>query len=138
MNRSYNFDSLGGAFYTVDLSKPYGDRVEISRLADGRDFDPEDDYKVAMTSYRANGGGELMQLGAGIDASELEGRVSERYPEVRELLFDFFRHHLGADGEIAPVTSEELSDPALIGAWSFIPEDLAAPALREDYRLLFE
>ena len=138
VNRSYNFDSLGGAFYTVDLSKPYGDRVEISRLADGRDFDPEDDYKVAMTSYRANGGGELMQLGAGIDASELEGRVSERYPEVRELLFDFFRHHLGADGEIAPVTSEELSDPALIGAWSFIPEDLAAPALREDYRLLFE
>ena len=138
VNRSYNFDSLGGAFYTVDLSKPYGDRVEISRLADGRDFDPEDDYKVAMTSYRANGGGELMQLGAGIDASELEGRVSERYPEVRELLFDFFRHHLGADGEIAPVTSEELSDPALIGAWSFIPEDLAIPALREDYRLLFE
>ena len=122
----------------MDLSKPFGDRVEISRLADGRDFDPEDDYKVAMTSYRANGGGELMQLGAGIDASELEGRVSERYPEVRELLFDFFRHHLGADGEIAPVTSEELSDPALIGAWNFIPEDLAAPALREDYRLLFE
>ena len=37
VNRSYNFDSLGGAFYTVDLSKPFGDRVEISRLAAGLD-----------------------------------------------------------------------------------------------------
>lgn len=138
LNRSYNFDSLGGAFYTVDVTRPYGDRVEISRMADGRDFDPEDDYKVAMTSYRANGGGELMQLGAGIAAEELEGRVVERYPEVRELLFDFFKQHCASDGTIIPVTSEELADEALLGSWSFVPEDIAVPALREDFRLLFE
>ena len=137
VNRSYNFDSLGGAFYTVDVTKPYGDRVEITSLADGTPFDPEADYNVAMTSYRANGGGDLMREGAGIDTNRLDERIVERYPEVRELLYNYFSGHRDMEGEIAPVTSDELSYPSVIGAWKFVPEDIAAPALAKDFKLLF-
>lgn len=56
-NRTYNFDSAEGINYVVDVSKPDGDKVYISTLTDGREFDEERIYKVALNSYRGNGGG---------------------------------------------------------------------------------
>jgi len=56
-NRTYNFDSAEGINYVVDVSKPDGDKVYISTLTDGREFDEEKIYKVALNSYRGNGGG---------------------------------------------------------------------------------
>lgn len=32
-------------------------------------------YKVALNSYRGNGGGELLTKGAGIPQDELKGRI---------------------------------------------------------------
>ena len=66
LNRSYNFDSAGGLVYEVDVTKPAGERVMIRSLADGTAFDEAADYNVAMTSYRASGGGDIMSKGAGV------------------------------------------------------------------------
>ncbi len=135
--RSYNFDSMAGAYYTVDITKPYGDRVDITRLADGSEFDPADTYCVAMTSYRASGGGDIMKEGAGIDTDNIDEIVEARYPEIRELIYEYLKNHLDIDGNIASVTSEELSQPAVVGEWKFVPEDLAKPLLENDINLLF-
>ena len=60
INRPYNFDSAGGINYTVDITKSFGSRINIISMADGAGFDTTENYFVAMTSYRANGGGELL------------------------------------------------------------------------------
>lgn len=52
-NPSYNFDSAAGIDYTVDITKPKGERVEIKSLSDGRPFDLTSTYTVAVNSYRA-------------------------------------------------------------------------------------
>lgn len=74
-NPSYNFDSAAGINYTVDITKPRGGRITVTSLSDGRKFNPEATYTVAVNSYRANGGGDLLTLGAGIPSGELKSRI---------------------------------------------------------------
>lgn len=45
--------TAGGLNYTIDMSKPEGERVLISSLADGQKFDVEKMYRVTMDSYLA-------------------------------------------------------------------------------------
>lgn len=130
VNRSYNFDSAAGISYTVDVTKEAGARVEISSLAGGRPFDEDATYTVAMTSYRANGGGDLLTLGAGIPHEQLGARVVARYPEIRDLVYDF----ICANGV---VDSALINDGKLLGEWKFVPESLVKPLLAKDMHLVF-
>ena len=130
VNRSYNFDSAGGLIYSVDVTKPFGQRVVIEALADGSSFAETSEYNVAMTSYRASGGGDIMRKGAGIDTDRISERVVEYYPEIREILYDY----LVKNGEIAP---EKTGDRSVIGEWKFVPEQMAAKAMERDMALLF-
>jgi 2',3'-cyclic-nucleotide 2'-phosphodiesterase/3'-nucleotidase len=116
--------------YTVDVTQPYGQRVTVESLADGSAFEESSEYNVAMTSYRASGGGSIMREGAGIDTDNIAQRTVAYHPEIREILYEYLVEH----GEIAP---EKIGDPAVIGSWKFIPEDLAEKALQRDMDLLF-
>ena len=129
VNRSYNFDSAAGLNYTVDVTKPFGERVSITTTVDGKPFDLEREYNVAMTSYRASGGGNLMKE-TGIDTDRIDERVVARYPEIRNILYDY----LLENGSIDP---EVIGDPAVIGRWAFVPEKLVAPAMDRDMKRLF-
>lgn len=45
------FTSAYGIRYTVDVSKPVGQRIRVSSMADGSPFDPRRSYTVALNSY---------------------------------------------------------------------------------------
>ncbi|MBO4624847.1 MAG: bifunctional metallophosphatase/5'-nucleotidase [Bacteroidales bacterium] len=126
---SYNFDSIAGLNYTVDVTKPRGERVNITSLADGSAFGEDATYNVAITSYRASGGGFLLDE-IGINTDLIDQRVVARYPEIRNLIFE----RLVKDPTI---DREEISDPSLLGTWKFIPEDLAQKGIEADMELLF-
>ena len=127
--RSYNFDSAAGICYTVDVTRPAGERVQVASMADGSAFDPAAEYAVAMTSYRASGGGGLMKA-AGIDTDKIDDRVISRYPEIREILFDYLKKN----GVIDPAV---VGNPAVIGSWRFVPDAWAPKSLDSDLKLLF-
>lgn len=129
VNRSYNFDSAGGLNYTVDVTAPEGSRVRIDSFASGKPFSEDGEYTVAMTSYRANGGGGLMRA-AGIAAEELDGRIVGRYQEIRKLLYDYLNEYQVIDPEV-------IGDSNVIGTWKFVPETLASSAMDRDMQLLF-
>ena len=97
-------------------------------MADGSAFDPQRTYKVAMTSYRASGGGNLLQE-AGIENTD--ERIVSRHPELRNILYDY----LMDNGSIDP---EVIGQPSVIGTWKFVPEKIAQPALEADMALLFK
>ncbi len=54
--RGRDCDSLEGAEYEIDLSRPAGKRV-VSLRREGKDVADEDVFTVALNSYRASGGG---------------------------------------------------------------------------------
>ena len=127
--RSYNFDAAAGLIYTVDINKPKGKRVSIKSLANGEKFNPDSWYNVAMTSYRATGGGDLLIKGAGIPSDELSARVVSRHIEIRELIKRFFLNR-------REVTPESVYDAKSLGSWKFIPEAKASELFEKDRELL--
>ena len=129
VGRSYNFDSAAGMYYTVDVTKPRGERVVVDSLVGGAPLEPDKTYNVAVTSYRASGGGGLMQA-AGVDTGKIEERIVETYPEIRDILYNYLMDM----GSIDPAV---VGDPARIGSWRVVPEDLAGQALERDMDLLF-
>lgn len=123
---SYNFDSAAGLNYTVDVRKPKGEKVTILSMADGTAFDLQKQYRVAVNSYRANGGGGLLTKGAGIPLEKLKSRVlwtSDR--EMREYL----RRDIARQSEV---------NPHSINNWKFIPEDWVQQAATRDSNILFQ
>lgn len=130
VNRSYNFDSAAGINYTVDIHKPMGERITILSMAGGEEFDQDKTYTVAMTSYRASGGGDILSKGAGVDTDKIEERIVERYPEYRELLYQYLKKN-------KVLSSESVGDKAVIGEWKFIPEKEAERRIAQDMKLLF-
>ncbi|MGM9739115.1 MAG: bifunctional metallophosphatase/5'-nucleotidase [Candidatus Cryptobacteroides sp.] len=129
INRSYNFDSAAGLVYTVDVTKPMGERICISGLSGGRAFSCDSTYTVAMTSYRASGGGGLIFQGAGLSPEEADSRITGRYEEMRILLYNWLKDN----GEFRMAG---FSDPDIIGQWKFVPESAEA-LIRDDMKLLF-
>ena len=122
---SYNFDSAAGIRYTVDVSKPAGQRVHIVSMADGTPFDPAREYRVAVNSYRGNGGGELLTRGAGIPQEELAGRIiSSTDKDLRFYLMQY-------------IERKGIIMPRALGLWKFIPEDWVSRAAERDYEYLF-
>ena len=128
-NMSFNFDSAAGLVYEVDVTAKRGDRIVISSLADGTAFNPAQTYNVAMTSYRASGGGGLLAE-IGIDTDRIGERVVAYHPEIRNILYD----HLVENKVIDPEVS---GDRTVIGEWRFVPEKAARQALASDMALLF-
>lgn len=96
---SYNWDSADGIIYEVSRSAPMGQRVNILSMKDGSPFDPQKTYKVAMTSYRANGGGDLLTLGADVDPASMT--VLEKYKDIRSIIGDY----IASSDEIVPTVS---------------------------------
>lgn len=102
---SYNWDSADGIRYEVSKSAPAGQRVKILSMNDGTAFDPGKTYKVAMTSYRASGGGDLLRNGAKVDPASLT--VLEKLKDIRSLIGDY-------------IASREEIVPEVASNWKFV------------------
>lgn len=124
-NMAFNFDSAAGIRYTVDASQPIGQKVVIQSMEDGTPFELDREYRVAMNSYRACGGGELLTRGAGIALDALPARmVACSEHDLRYLFADLIRRQ----GRVEPRCNDN---------WRFIPEAWAPAALTRDRQILF-
>jgi 2',3'-cyclic-nucleotide 2'-phosphodiesterase/3'-nucleotidase len=124
-NLAFNFDSATGIDYEVDVTKPDGQKVRILRMSNGQPFDEHKTYKVALNSYRGNGGGELLTKGAGIPHEELDKRIIYRSEKDQ-------RYYLMKEIEKGGVM-----DPKPNNNWRFVPAEWTEPAIARDRKLLF-
>ncbi len=124
-NPTFNFDSAAGIIYTVDVTKPEGSRVDIKSMADGTPFQMDKVYKVAVNSYRGNGGGDLLTKGAGIPKEELKSRIITSTEKD-------LRYYL-----MKRIEEKKQLDPKPLNQWKFIPEEWTVPAAKRDYETVF-
>ena len=108
----FNFDIVSGAEYTLDVSRPIGQRV--TRLdVRGRPVQPVDSFTMALNNYRQTGGGGYTMLsGAPL--------VYDRQQEIRQLLVDEVRRK----GTITP-------DEYVTRNWRIEPATAVALLYRE-------
>lgn len=124
-NFSFNFDSASGIIYTVDVTKPQGEKITIISMADGSPFLMDKIYKVALNSYRGNGGGELLTKGSGIPQEKLKERII--FSTDKDLRF-YLMNYIEKKGTM---------DPKALNQWKFVPEKWTVPAAERDYKFLF-
>lgn len=124
-NFSFNFDSAAGIDYEVDVTKPNGQKVKVLKMSNGEPFDENKYYKVAVNSYRANGGGELLTRGAGIAKDDLDDRIVWRSE------FDL-RHYL-----MEEIKRLGTLNPQPNTNWRFVPEQWTQEVAKRDRQLLF-
>ncbi len=125
-NFIFNFDAAAGIDYEVDVRKPNGQKVNIIRMSNGKPFEKNRWYTVAINSYRGNGGGQLLTLGAGIPHDSLKSRIVWRSERDQRYYF------MKAIEEMGTV------DPQPNHNWKFIPETWAKEAGERDAKLIFK
>jgi 2',3'-cyclic-nucleotide 2'-phosphodiesterase/3'-nucleotidase len=86
----FNYDIVSGVDYTIDVSKPIGERITQLDY-NGRPVAPADTFTMALNNYRQTGGGGFSMLR---DAPV----VYDRQQEIRQLLIDEVR----AKGTLEP------------------------------------
>ena len=125
-NLTFNFDSAAGIDYIVDVTQPEGKKVKILKFTDGRPFDEKKWYKVAMNSYRGNGGGELLTRGAGIERKKIKERiVFESDDDIRYYL-------------LKKIEKEKVITPKPNNNWKFVPSKWTKKAIERDKELIFK
>ncbi|NMC67481.1 MAG: bifunctional metallophosphatase/5'-nucleotidase [Spirochaetales bacterium] len=128
VTRYYNYDSAVGINYTVDVSKPAGQRVNIISFSDGKPFDMNATYSVAINSYRAQGGGGHLTKGAGISQADLTAYkfvTSSTIKDLRYYLMKWIENYKG------------IIQPFVYNNWTVIPADWAAAAKAKDMLILY-
>lgn len=123
--RFYNFESAAGINYVVDVSKPEGERVTITGLSDGNEFEPGRTYKVAINSYRGNGGGGHLTRGVGIAQEELSNRVLDSTD--KDLRYYMMKW----------IEKQNKVTPPLFNNWKVVPEDWWRKGKQKDFKILF-
>jgi 2',3'-cyclic-nucleotide 2'-phosphodiesterase / 3'-nucleotidase / 5'-nucleotidase len=108
----YNFDIVSGVEYTLDVSRPVGQRV-TELTFEGSPVTPSQTFTMAVNNYRqAGGGGYGMIAGAPV--------VYDRGEDVRDLLIEEVQRR----GELDGATYFRQN-------WRLLPEAAAQAALRE-------
>lgn len=108
----YNYDMIAGADYTIDVSRPIGDRITQLAIA-GRPVAATDSVTLALNNYRQTGGGGFSMLsGAPV--------VYDRQLEIRQLLVDEVRRR----GTLLPSDYFHLN-------WHIVPAAAIAGLLKQ-------
>ena len=124
-NNIFNFDSAAGIDYEVDVTKPYGQKIRIKQMSDGKPFCENRWYNVVTNSYRGNGGGDLLTKGAGIAVESLQQRIVWQSDKgQRQCLME----QMSCSGTIAPKANNN---------WKFVPEEWADKAIARDKANIF-
>lgn len=122
----FNYSCAAGIKYTVDVSQAPGNRVEILSMSDGRPFDENANYTVAINSYRGNGGGGHLSQGLGWSKAEMEARILDIFPkDVRFYITEYIRH-------------KKVLNPQCRNDWKVIPEKWFEKGKEKDYQLLYK
>lgn len=106
---SYNYDQFGGNIhYTIDLSKPVGERINIRDIA-GVAFDPNKIYKVAVNNYRF--GSQVLKNGWAKKEDVFYESTNEPVYAIRDMLTAYVAQNNG-------LSVEDWSDD--LNNWEFV------------------
>ncbi|MFN2529908.1 MAG: bifunctional UDP-sugar hydrolase/5'-nucleotidase [Pyrinomonadaceae bacterium] len=82
---AYNFDMAEGVEYVLDITKPFGQRIQNLSFHN-QPVKPDQKFRLATNNYRVNGGGGYTMY----QGARVVYRSSE---EIRELIIDWVERH---------------------------------------------
>lgn len=90
---AYHFDSASGICYRVHRHRPYGQRVEIMGMSNGEEVYSGKSYRVAMTTFRALGGGGHLKNALGWTPQKMHVRtIATTTKGIRSLMVEYYQN----------------------------------------------
>jgi len=121
----FNYDSAEGIDYELDLRKNKGNRITIHKMSNGQAFDLNKTYRVALNSYRGNGGGGHLTEGSGLSKEELTKRlINSTTKDLRFYLMKWIE-----EKKVVEVTCNK--------NWTVAPADWWQQAKEREFELLY-
>lgn len=124
--RDYNWDIYTGIDYTIDVTRPAGERVTKLQL-NGQDVTPEQTMRIAINNYRASGGGAFSMFREGTivwqSTYEVRDLIADYVQEKQTidpqainvknftLVPDLYGHYFGGQPAPAPVPEQPTAAP---------------------------
>ncbi len=120
----YDFVSAAGIRYSVDLSKKPGNRIHITSLSNGKPFDMNKTYTVAINSYIGNGGAGTLIEGAKIPKDQLASRIiKSSKKDIRYMMMQW-------------IENKKIVDPKPLNQWEVLPKAWTVVAEKRDRAFL--
>ena len=123
-NDASGFISAAGINYTIDVTKPYGKRVEITSMSDGHPFEEDRMYRTTINSFLYSGAESVLLKGSGVSRGEIQSRLNcSSEADIRYyMLTDFWLKREAGKGV----------NPKKVSNWRLIPEDVVSAYLASD------
>lgn len=120
----YDFVSAAGIRYSVDISKKPGNRIHIISLSNGKPFDMNKTYSVAINSYIGNGGAGTLIEGAKIPKNQLASRIiKSSKKDIRYMMMQW-------------IEAKKVVDPKPLNQWEVLPKAWTVVAEKRDRAFL--
>lgn len=119
-----NLITAAGIDYEIDVTKPYGSRVRITGMSDGRPFDPDMMYRTTVNSFLYGNGESALFLANGITHKEMLERFNgSSMADLRFfMLTDMqLRNEMETKVSVARYTN-----------WKLVPQDIVSACLAKD------
>lgn len=118
------FISAAGINYTIDVTKPYGKRVEIKSMSDGSPFDPDRKYRTTINSFLYSGTESVLIKGSGLNRLEILSRLNcSSEADIRYYILTNFALNKEGGRGVAP---------RKVCSWKLVPEDVVSGYLAKD------
>ena len=110
----------------ASYTKPAGEKIAIQGFTDGRAFELDKTYKVAINSYRGNGGGGHLTDGSGISHDDLLKRIISSTD--KDLRYIIMQH----------IEAMRIVSPKAKGNWKAVPQDFWIRGRKKDYQIMYD
>lgn len=119
-----NLITAAGIAYTIDVTKPEGERVTVLSMNDGSPFVPERFYRTTISSFLYGGDESALFKATGLLYKDMKGRLdSSSMADIRYYMITDFalRHEMGNQVRVRRVSD-----------WRLVPEQMAGECLAHD------
>ena len=118
------FVSAAGIRYVIDVTKPYGERVEILSMSDGKPFEPDRMYRTTINSYLYSGSGSAVLNAIGFSKKNLASRLNcSSEADIRFYMLSY----LALARE-----SGRVANPGHVSNWKLVPDNVVNGYLETD------
>ncbi len=118
------FVSAAGISYNIDVTKPYGERVEILSMSDGKPFEADRMYRTTINSYLYSGSGSAVLNAIGFSKEDMAARLNcSTEADIRFYMMS----NLALARETGMVVNT-----GLVSDWRLVPENVVSGYLATD------
>lgn len=118
------FLTAAGIRYAIDLTRPFGNRVTVESMSDGKPFDTDKYYRTTITSFLFSGTESILPYATGLSGENLHQRFNA---SSKTDLKYYMTSNASLNAEQGhPVRISHLTD------WKLVPHEVVLKALAQD------